>query len=251
MINYADVMIKAERIRNKLGEDNKSPLDIFALVQTIEGLTLVFYPMGDSISGMCIKGKNNNCTIAINSSMTLGRQRFSLAHELYHLYYDANMRSICAKNIGDGKSIEKEADAFAANLLMPRIALEEKVEVYSYKNGGTLSIEDIIRIEQYFGVSHQAALYQLYNCHLIDKAQLEDWKTVSVRKKALSMGFSADLYKKSSDEKKYYTIGHYINQVDILLQKGLISNGKYEELLLDGFRGDLVYGIEEDGELID
>ena len=36
-----------------------------------------------------------------------------------------------------------------------------------------------------------------------------------------------------------------------IVEKGLVSDGKYEELLLDAFRADLVYGIEEEGEYID
>ena len=33
MIDYADLMTKAERLRKQLGEDNNSPIDIFALAQ--------------------------------------------------------------------------------------------------------------------------------------------------------------------------------------------------------------------------
>ena len=77
MIDKADLMTKAIQYRKELGEDSNSPIDIFSLAQNIERLTLVHYPMGDSISGMCIKGKNGNSVIAINSAMSLGRQRFS------------------------------------------------------------------------------------------------------------------------------------------------------------------------------
>lgn len=40
-------------------------------------------------------------------------------------------------------------------------------------------------------------------------------------------------------------------QADQLLNRDIISYGKYEELLLAAFRDDLVYGTEEGGELID
>ena len=42
-----------------------------------------------------------------------------------------------------------------------------------------------------------------------------------------------------------------INGLMNFLSKGIISGGKYEELLLEAFRGNLVYGNEEGGELID
>ncbi|HCS73471.1 MAG TPA: toxin-antitoxin system, toxin component, partial [Clostridiales bacterium] len=82
-----DLWKKALSLRKELGEDTTSPIDIFALAYTIEKLSIVYYPMGNNISGVCIRGTGNN-VVAINSTMTLGRQHFSMAHELYHLYFD-------------------------------------------------------------------------------------------------------------------------------------------------------------------
>lgn len=251
MIDYADLMTKAERLRKQLGEDNNSPVDIFALAQGIETLTIVYYPLGNKISGMCVKGADGRCTIALNSSMTLGRQRFSLAHELYHLFYDNNMKSVCAKSIGMGSEVEKMADAFAAYFLMPRAALADKVDSLISKHGGKINLQDIIRIEQYFGVSHQTAVYQLNNCGYINRDDLDAFLNISVKQKAETMGFSSDLYRPLPERKQYCTYGHYIDQADQLINRDIISYGKYEELLLAAFRDDLVYGTEEGGELID
>lgn len=252
MIDYADLMTKAERLRKQLGEDNNSPVDIFALAQEIEKLTIVYYPLGNEISGMCIKGSDEKCTIAINSLMTIGRQRFSLAHEFYHLFYDDNMKSICAKSIGTGNEVEKKADAFAAYFLMPRAALADKADSLISKHGGKINLQDIIRIEQYFGISHRAAVYQLDNCGYIkNKEELDDLLNISVRRQAEAMGFSSDLYRPLPENKQYCTYGHYINQTDQLRKRDIVSCGKYEELLLDAFRDDLVYGTTEGGELID
>lgn len=251
MIEYAELMTKSERLRKRLGEDNLSPVDIFALAQVIDKLTIVFYPLGSKISGMCIKGADGRCTIALNSSMTLGRQRFSLAHELYHMFYDDSMKSVCAKSIGSGNEIEKKADVFAAYFLMPRAAISEKADSLVLKHGGKLSLHDIIRIEQYFGVSHQAAVYQLYNCGYIGGDEVDALLNSSIRQLSEKMGFRPDLYCPLPAEKQYGTYGHYIAQADRLLNLDIVSYGKYEELLLDAFREDLVYGTEEGGELID
>lgn len=86
--------------------------------------------MGDHISGMCIKN-DGNPVIAINSAMSVGRQRFSMAHELYHLYYDENKQStVCAIKIGTGNDTEKAADQFASYFLMPPVALAEAIKKY-------------------------------------------------------------------------------------------------------------------------
>lgn len=245
MIDSVDLMTKAERLRRQLGEDNNSPVDIFALAQLLDELTLVFRPMGNNLSGMCIKDHYGNCTIAINSLMTVGRQRFSLAHQFYHMFYDENMVSVCSKQIDSGRELERKADMFASFFLIPRAALLDKVEQLTKKNEGRLSLTDIIWIEQFFGVSHQATLFQLLNCRCIGKNEVEEYINVNVSRRAAAMGFNPDLYKPTEESKRYFTYGRYLNLVDQLNENDLVSNGRYEELLLDAFRADLVYGSEE------
>ena len=95
-MDKADLMTKAARLRRQLGCDESLPIDIFPLASNITGLTIVFYPMGDNLSGMCVKIEDGLSLIAINSDMSYGRQRFSMAHEFYHLYYDKsnNLRDV-------------------------------------------------------------------------------------------------------------------------------------------------------------
>ena len=47
------------------------------------------------------------------------------------------------------------------------------------------------------------------------------------------------------------TTGQYIRLADDLYNSEIISTGKYEEMLLDAFREDLVYGEDSGDELID
>lgn len=252
MIDKADLMTKAIQLRKELGEDSNSPIDIFSLTQTIEKLTLVYYPMGDNLSGMCIKGKSGDCVIAVNSAMSLGRQRFSLAHEFYHLRYDDNMLSVCGKKIGDGKNIEKEADMFASYFLIPAAELECKAaQLVAKHEDGKLSLDDIIKLEQYFRVSHHAMVIRLKESAYMNRALVEDYLMSSVCNRAEMIGYNSELYRPLPAEKQYKTFGHYIEQADQLLKNDLISDGKYDELLLTAFRTDLVYGEEEDGDVLD
>ncbi len=251
-MNYAGLMVQAALLRKQLGEDSDSPVDIFALALNTEGLTIVFYPLGDNLSGMCVKGQEGNTVIAINSAMSFGRQRFSLAHEFYHLYYDDSMVSVCAKKINSGKPIEKEADMFASYFLMPEPALLRMAQKLADKHAaGRLTLNDVIRIEQYFGVSHQAAVYRLIYTPYLGEDEGKGFLNETVRSKAAALGFSPDLYMPSPEAKQYMTYGHYIDQAEQVLAKGLVSDGKYEQLLLDAFRADLVYGEDEGGEVSD
>ena len=154
-----DLWKKAVNLRKQLGEDATSPIDIFSLTFSIPCLSIVYYPMGEHLSGMCIKdGKHS--VIAINSSMTLGRQRFSLAHEFYHFFYDKEpFTTVCAKAIGEGKEIEQEADQFASYFLMPPDALSDLIAQKKEKEWKRLLLKDIVSIEQYFQISRQALLH--------------------------------------------------------------------------------------------
>ncbi|MFP5522055.1 ImmA/IrrE family metallo-endopeptidase [Peptococcus simiae] len=246
-INEITLINQASNLREQLGEDAFSPIDIFSLVQSIDTLTLILYPLGKNISGVCYKGDSSSAII-INSDMSLGRQRFSLAHELYHLFYDeATKPTVSLEKIGSGGESEKKADMFASYFLMPSAGLYKRIEKYKQKYGrNKLSIEEIIKWEQYYGVSHQAMLYRLQNEPSLHIYIDEEIKNVGVVSLAKSLGYSADLYLPSPKEKKILVLGHYVNQAKELLDQDKISCGKYEELLLDAFREDIVYGSEEE-----
>jgi len=242
---------KALSLRKELGEDATSPIDILALVHTIDKLSIVYYPMGNHISGICIKGTGSN-VIAINSAMILGRQRFSMAHELYHLYFDDDeLTAVCAKTIGEGNEKEKQADQFASYLLMPPDALSDKIDQLKKSSSAKLSIHDVVRLEQYFRVSRQAILYRLLSENELTREEADSMRQ-NVILSALNLGYDDTLYRPTPEDQRYRTYGYYIQQAEKALEQGLISSGKYDELLLSAFRSDLVYGEEiEGGELLD
>ena len=71
MIGINEIDSMAVNLRKELGEDTMSPIDIFSIANTMSDLTIVLYPLGHNISGMCIKTTGGNL-IAINSGMSLG-----------------------------------------------------------------------------------------------------------------------------------------------------------------------------------
>ena len=246
MIDKLDLCTKALSLRKELGEDTTSTIDIFSLAHTISQLTLVFYPMGNHLSGMCIKN-DGNPVVAINSSMSVGRQRFSMAHELFHLFYDESIQSMaCAMKIGIGNDVEKSADQFASYFLMPPVALSETMKKIQNNSVVALTIKEIVKLEQYFGMSRQAILCRLISDNKLTIQQADCYRQ-GIILSAVNLGYDDILYKPLSEHKQYKTYGYYIQQAEEVLKKGLVSNGKYEELLLTAFRSDLVYGDESGG----
>lgn len=240
----------ALKLRKELGEDDASPVDVFSLVCGIPNLTVVKYPMTDRVSGLCIKVDKDDSLIAINSTLTNGRQRFTLSHELYHLRFQEGFKSVvCGKEIGSMRDEEeRNADNFASFFLAPYDALKWFIE--KELEDGVCSVKDIVRIEQHFQMSRQATLNRLMWEGFIKPEFAEPLKN-HVRLSALNLGYSEDLYIPSTPEKQYLTTGKYIELVSTLMEKGIITEGKRAELLLDAYRSDIVFSNGNNGEIYD
>ena len=234
----------ALRTRRMWNEDGYSPIDIFAIVNGWKDkkITIVRYPLSSRISGMCTK-ENEDIVICINSTTSYGRQRFTLAHELYHVLYEEDMqRVICDMSMNGNKSeSEKEADKFASYLLMPYDALLE----YEHDKA-KWDLEKVIDAEQFFQVSHQSMLYRLVCDNLISSEVADEYKSITVSTVAAKLGYGKELYLPTDKNKQYFTTGEYIRKVEKMAKKDLISEGKMEELVLEAYRADIVYSIDEE-----
>ena len=250
MIDDVDVMTKAEQLKKSLDIDVNSPVDIVSIALRIEKLSIVHYPLGENISGMCIKGKRSERIIAINSQMSLGRQHFSIAHEFYHLFYDEDMTTVCARSIDDGNEKERTADLFASYFLIPNADFKSGIKSM-LGDGKKIDINEIVKLEQVYGVSHHCMLIRLRKNGLINESDLEKFYNARPAPIARSLGYSTVLYCPNPEEKQYGTYGFHIDQISEAYGKKLISDGKYEELLLDAFRADLVFSEKEELYIID
>ncbi len=196
---------------------------------------------------MCIK-ENAEAVICINSNSTYGRQRFTLAHELYHVLFESGLdRIVCDMTMDEKKSeSEQEADIFASYLLMPYDALVQYSESH-----GEWNLKNIIAAEQLFQISHQAMLYRLGLDGYLNQKEIEKYRAITISREAAKLGYSIELYFSPDKNRPYFTTGEYIRKVDKLSEMELISTGRREELLMDAYRTDIVYGFDEEEEGID
>lgn len=248
MKSLMEINSDAISLRKDFGIDMYSPINVFPLLMNLVNLTVAFYPMGDNISGACFKSDSQKL-IVINSNSTYGRQRFTAGHELCHLFFHEQLGSvICPNSIEKTKDVkEKEADKFASYFLAPDEALKDFIfKNIKVKNKEDIDINHIVTIEQHFGLSRMATLQRL-----IDDNYLSHEKAKTMKKdvilSALKLGFDIKLYLPSPEEQKYSTYGQYIKFTEELKNKELVSDGKYEELLLDAYRSDIVFGLDEQG----
>ncbi|MBQ6219740.1 MAG: ImmA/IrrE family metallo-endopeptidase [Methanosphaera sp.] len=226
--NYYEISEQANNCRRKWNINENSPIDIFAeVLDKIDNVTLCFLDMEDNLSGSSFKtGKNK--VIFINSNHPLGRQRFTLAHEVYHLEYQKEFVN-CDIDSSDDE-IEADADQFASCLLMSNGAL------FNYERENNIKewdLDYIMKAQQYFQISNSAMLRRLHSLDKISDSQKEKY-SYNVMLNARERGYDLKLYKPYT-EKNNLVLGNYIRLTNTAYNKGLISKAKKDELLIDAY----------------
>lgn len=240
--------VMAIKLREKWGLNPNGSIDIISVVLSkLPNITILYIPFSKNTSGMCIKDENIEI-IGINSTMTKGRQRFTLAHELYHLLIEENTGKPIICNNPLRNDSEKEADKFASYLLMSEEGLNQYCDM---NNIDELNLDNIISVEQYFQISHRALLIRLLNNKLISKKKHDEYKGKYISYGAGIRGYGDELYRPSPKENQYMTLGKYINTIEYLDETNIISQSKKKELLLDGYRGDLVFNVDKGDDIND
>lgn len=245
MLSSLELNNFAIKLRKQWGEDDYSPIDVFGLTYLADNITLITMEMPSDMSGMCVKA-DSDIVIAINSAMSLGRQRFTIAHELYHAFFDESMMTyVCMNNLGGKKSdSEKEADFFASFFLAPYSSLDGYLDKTESK---VWDISTVVKAELFYGISHQALLVRLLHEGRISQQMYDNYKEIKVTSVAEKLGLDLTLYRNSLKTKPYSCTGNYLRKIQQAYERGLIGEGKKYELLGDGF-ADLDY---DTGEVID
>ncbi len=149
--------------------ENKSyklPVNVHEIANNL-GILVVFESLPNSfynLRGFCHK-EGRFSLIGINKSHPIELQRFTLAHELHHLLYDFNSAPILCKSDNENALIERNAEKFAAELLMPKNYVQRLIS--HPPNIHYITIE---LVAKHFGVSYQAAAIRLQSFGLIDNA---------------------------------------------------------------------------------
>ncbi len=234
----------AEILRYDWGVESFASINIRSLVyNNLRNLTVLWFPMKINISGCCSKTKDDK-VIFINTNHTIGRQNFTLAHELYHLLYeDIEDFIVCGAN--NNNQSEINANKFASTFLMPDSAL------YWFKNKNQIedwTLEDVIKCEQHYQVSHSTMLLRLKKINWINQKQFDEYGADIIRE-AEKLGYDTGLYKPSPENQKYASIGELIRLTEKTYENEKITGGKRREILLKSFRNDIIHNSNEVNDL--
>lgn len=215
----------AVKFRYEKGLSQSEPINAKMLIRKLN-ITLVYRPLSESSYGISCKSATGKRFMLINSKSTRGRQHFTIAHELYHLFYDENpVPHMCYGGPAAGE--EKNANRFASALLMPREG------VLSCVSGEEISAHDVdiatvLRMEQLFGVSRSTLLIRLKDLGLITPARYDALGQFPVKETARQWGYDSALYEPGNNG---VVIGDFGEKARRLFEIGKISEGHYNELM--------------------
>lgn len=217
----------ARKFRADINISLTEAINLKSLLRKLNILT-VFRPLSDDFCGMSLGAPNGLKFILVNSNNPKGRQHFTIAHELYHLFIEEDpIPHICQQTINGKDVSEINADMFAAAFLMPEDGLLDFISKEEIK-GKAIRLSTIIKMEQYFSVSRLALLYRLKNCRIINQAELDTLKQYSVKETAKQYGYDTALYDSGNEG---LVIGDFGEKARLLYEKDVISEGHYQELL--------------------
>lgn len=228
--NALDIEIqqKAIKFRRDNGFSNTEPIRLKSLLLKCNVLT-VFRSLSGTFSGMAVKVGNDRF-IMVNQDHSLGKQHFTIAHELYHLFIQDNFisKSCITGQFDKRADIEEyKADMFAAYFLLPEDGLTINIPPNELANKDTIRLETILRLEQYYSVSRRAVLQRLKNIGIITGITFDKY-VIGIKKSATAYGYELDLYTPGNTG---LVLGDYGVMAHRLYENETISESHYLELM--------------------
>ncbi len=154
---------RAREAREGLGLHVTAPLeDILDVVEAQRPVIVAALPAG--VAGACAGG-----VLWVNGNQFAPRQRFTLAHEFGHAWigHDGRLEVDSFETLSGRTSnpLEVQANAFAAEFLVPKAGVAERVE-------GEPTLQDVVALASDYGVSAPAMVIRLEQCKLGSPARI-------------------------------------------------------------------------------
>lgn len=138
------------------------------------GADLQYESYEGEVSGMLYRPVEGDPVIGVNSMHPPTRQRFTVAHEIGHLVMHKGQPMFIDRFVrvnwrnGESANDEVEANAFAAELLMPRTFVAREVERVLSKRRNVTAQRLATELASTFDVSAEAMQYRLGNLGVLD-----------------------------------------------------------------------------------
>jgi Zn-dependent peptidase ImmA (M78 family) len=157
---------RAREAREALGIEPAPPLaDLLTTVERTAGVPVMVRPMPDDVAGAYWHDGDRRL-IHVNGTQVHVRQRFTLAHELGHVWcgHDGHVPVDTITTISGRPTnpIEIEANSFAAEFLVPRAGLEDVITTEP-------DLDVLVKVAAHYRVSAPMALIRFETCALVSE----------------------------------------------------------------------------------
>ncbi|MCQ2147174.1 MAG: ImmA/IrrE family metallo-endopeptidase [Bacteroidales bacterium] len=217
----------ASKMRELLNASPAEPLNMKTVIRQLNILTL-YRPLSDKLWGLSLETTDKSKKfMLVNSNTSKGSQHFTIAHELYHLYFDQKPEPHFSGADTESNLSERSANRFASALLMPKSGLLNNIPTEEIQTS-TISVDTAIRLEYLFGVSHKTLVVRLKELRLASQSCVDYLLSLSIKKEAWIRGYDKSLYEPGNNG---IIIGDYGTLAKKLFDNEQISEGHYWELL--------------------
>lgn len=226
-LNIDTAELLAQQMRNKLGIGMNEPVNMKTVLRQLNIMT-VYRPLSEKLFGLSLKsGDGNDMFMLVNSNSTRGRQHFTIAHELYHLFYDTCPKPHFCERNNDTSVTERSANMFASAFLIPRDGIISKVSTREIVDK-EVHVETAIMLGQLYGVSHSTMVVRMKEIKIISQPCADKLAAISIRREAALRGLDLSLYSAGNEG---VIIGDFGIKARKLYDDEKISEGHYMELL--------------------
>lgn len=220
---YHQIDALAARVSSLLNLGSRPALSLQKVMEQVLRTKILFVELSEFGSAASTVHPEFGAAIVVNSEEAPWRINFTLAHELFHIItWNTFNPADLEQDEVLFKDIEKKAERFASTLLLPESAVRE--ELGARIADQKLSFSDIVDVAREFGVSTQALLYRMANMRLVE------WE------KANELANNDELHQidrriRRDTESEVPSSERFALLAVKCLRKGLISRGKFSELL--------------------
>ncbi len=213
----------ASKIGNMLNLGSRPALSLQKVMEQMLQVKILFIKLSDFGSAASTVHPAFGAAIVVNNEEAPWRINFTLAHELFHIItWDTFSPTEMEANEQLFKEIERKADRFASTFLLPEAEVRQELARRVVED--KLSISDIVDVAREFGVSTPALLFRMANLRFFSWEKADELS----KKDELTM-IDRRLRKDSVCEAPISE--RFILLSVNCLRKGLISRGKFAEIL--------------------
>lgn len=249
-IEVEEIRKLAKDKREYLGLGSEGPLaqHIFRILEKLD-IKLLEYPVGSdgdssafSASIIYSEEEGEQLTfIGLNTADYFDKQIFALAHELYH--YFTKSSSHIGRVRGPGANlVEAKANRFAAEFILPEIALKSIV-IDEFKKSKLYDVNEkvllrfIVRLQCNWWLPYKSIVKRLKEISAISAGQYKSLMELNVRNWESSyskMGLALDIETYRKLNSRTNKIGTSAENIEIVIKNfedGLIDEDKFADVL--------------------